>query len=131
MHEIKRILLVDDEAGMRDMLSWSLRDRGYALERAGNGTEALGVIERHPIDLVITDLTMPQRNGFELLAALRERESPPPVIVVTGFGTVEMAVEAMRLGAADFMLKPFDLARLFARIAELLGTGLETPASQA
>lgn len=116
----KRILLVDDEVGMRDMLSWSLRESGFILERASNGVDALAVLDRAPVDLIITDLTMPQRNGFELLTALRERRDAPPVIVMTGFGTVEMAVQAMRLGASDFLLKPFDFQLLFARINELL-----------
>lgn len=116
----KRILLVDDEVGMRDMLSWSLRESGFALERASNGTDALAVLDRASVDLIVTDLTMPQRNGFELLTALRERGDAPPVIVVTGFGTVEMAVQAMRLGAVDFILKPFDFQHLYKRINELL-----------
>ena len=116
MAERRRILLVDDEPGMRDMLWWSLERAGYDIVQAGDGVEALARLEAGGVDLVITDLTMPRRGGLDLLRALRERPGCPPVIVATGFGTVETAVEAMRLGAVDFLLKPFDYDRLIERV---------------
>ncbi len=114
------VLIVDDEPGMRDMLSWSLRDSGYGVKTASNGAEAVELMRATPVDLVITDLTMPRLGGFGLLAAAAASPLKTPVIVVTGFGTVEMAVHAMKLGAADFLLKPFDLGRLLARVHESL-----------
>lgn len=116
----ERILLVDDEPGMRDMLWWSLERQGYAIAQARDGEEALRKLDEGGVDLVITDLTMPRRGGLDLLRALARRPGSPPVVVVTGFGTVETAVEAMRLGARDFLLKPYELDVLLARVRECL-----------
>lgn len=120
MAEAGRILVVDDEPGMRDMLWWSLERLGYSLAQARDGEEALRALDGGGVDLIITDLTMPRRGGLELLRALARRPDSPPVIVVTGFGTVETAVEAMRLGARDFLLKPYELELLLARVRECI-----------
>ncbi len=120
MDERKRILVVDDEEGMRDMLWWSLERQGYRIAQARDGVEALACVEAGGVDLVITDVTMPRSGGLQLLRALSRGPRMPAVIVLTGFGTVESAVEAMRLGARDFLLKPCDLGRLLARVRECL-----------
>lgn len=120
MPEAGRLLLVDDELGMRDMLAWALQRLGYSIASARDGQEALNRLVDGGVDLVITDLTMPRQGGLDLLRALAARSGSPPVIVVTGFGTVETAVEAMRLGARDFLLKPYDLDVLLARVRECL-----------
>lgn len=120
MPEPPRLLLVDDEPGMLDMLRWALCRQGYELSQARDGEAALRRLDEGGVDLVITDLTMPQQGGLDLLRALARRPASPPVIVVTGFGTVETAVEAMRLGARDFLLKPYDLDLLLARVRECL-----------
>lgn len=114
----KKVLIVDDEAGMRDMLRWSLHDAEYEILVARDGTEAAELLAAGAVDLVVTDLTMPRLGGFGLLEVAARTGTP--VIVMTGFGTVEMAVHAMRRGAADFLLKPFDVARLASRISETL-----------
>lgn len=114
------ILVVDDEAGMRDMLRWYLAGDGYRIEVARDGAEALEILEREPVDLVVTDLTMPRADGFRVIEGARGRERPTAVIAITGFGTVESAVLAMRRGAADFILKPFDPEVLARRIRETL-----------
>lgn len=113
----KVILIVDDELGMRDMLRWCLRESGYEIKVARDGVEAVALMDAQTVDLVVTDLTMPRLDGFGLLEAAGGAVKTP-VIVVTGFGTVEMAVHAMKLGAADFILKPYDVDLLIERIRE-------------
>jgi DNA-binding NtrC family response regulator len=119
------ILLVDDEPGMRDMLHWALSRGGRRVEQACDGEQALARVEAGGVSLVITDLTMPRRGGLDLLRALSARRPRPAVIVTTGFGTVETAVEAMRLGAADFLLKPFELGALLPRVDACLQDMME------
>ncbi len=115
------ILVVDDEAGMRDMLGWRLEGLGFDLRLAGDGAEAIRVLESERVDLVITDLTMPRVGGFGVLEFARSRTPAPSVIAVTGFATVETAVRAMRQGAFDFLLKPFDDSLFVSRVKEALG----------
>jgi DNA-binding NtrC family response regulator len=115
------VLIVDDEQGIRDMLSWCLSQREYEVHVAVDGKEATELLGRELVDLVISDVTMPHLNGLELLAG---RTKPGPAfIMMTGFGTVETAVHAMRKGASDFLLKPFDLEHLMRRVAEVTSEG--------
>ena len=114
----KVVLVVDDEEGMRDMLGWRLGDSEFDIKLARNGEEAIAILGRDMIDLVVTDLTMPRCGGLKLLDAIGGKTA---VIVITGFGTVEMAVHAIRNGASDFLLKPFDPQYLLQRIREVLG----------
>lgn len=106
---VKRILVVDDEAKMRRILELSLKSMGHEVEQAADGLEALAAIERRPFDLVLTDLRMPNKDGIALLGALRERGDDVPVIVMTAFGTIETAIAAMKLGAADYIIRPFEM----------------------
>lgn len=123
MRESKTVvLIVDDEEGVRDMLRWCLGGCGFDIAVARDGEEALAVIAGGGVDLVVTDLSMPRLGGFRLLEVLSRREQRPAAIVITGFGTVEMAVQAMRHGASDFLLKPFDPQHLVARIREVMET---------
>ena len=105
----KRILIVDDEAKMRRILELSLKAMGHVVCEAGDGLAALSIVEQQPVDLVLTDLRMPRMDGIALLAALRERGVDVPVIVMTAYGTVETAVEAMKLGAVDYIIRPFEM----------------------
>ncbi len=124
----KVVLIVDDEPGMRDMLRWSLGDSEFEIVAARDGVEANALLAAGGIDLVITDLTMPRLGGFDVLEAAARTRPRTPVIVMTGFGTVELAVYAMRRGASDFLLKPFDALRLAQRIQETLKpTGSRAP----
>lgn len=116
----KVVLIVDDEAGMRDMLRWTLDESAFDIVVARDGEEAAALLATGGVDLVITDVTMPRLGGFGVLAAAAGTLPRPPVIVMTGFGTVEMAVQAMKDGASDFLLKPFDAGRLAERIRETL-----------
>ncbi|MEJ2407115.1 MAG: sigma-54 dependent transcriptional regulator [Candidatus Thiodiazotropha sp.] len=118
--DVKRILVVDDEAKMRRILEMSLRSLGHDVEQAGDGIEALAAIESTPFDLVLTDLRMPRMDGIELLRELRERGEEVPVIVLTAYGTIETAVEAMKCGAADYIIRPFEMETVELAVARAL-----------
>lgn len=105
------ILVVDDEKNTRDGLQLALAD-SYYVATAENGRRALEWLEGHPADVVLTDLRMPGMDGLELLARLLEREPRPVVIMLTAYGNIETAVEAMKHGAYDFLPKPVNLDRL-------------------
>lgn len=102
----KRILVVDDEENLRRVTQLKLHQAGYEAMTASDGAQALELLARNPQDLVITDLKMPGMSGMELLQAIREGYPEIVVIVVTAFGTIESAVEAMKLGAFDYIIKP-------------------------
>src|SRR5256712_13841454 len=104
-----RVLVVDDERRMRRVLQIQLERMGIDSVPAESGEEALDRFQAEKIDLVLTDLKMPGMSGLELLARVRELDADVPVIVLTAYGTVQTAVEAMKLGAFDYVLKPFDL----------------------
>ncbi len=107
-----KLLVVDDEKNIRDGLAASLRMDNYEVETAADGNEGWKRFEKGDIDLVITDLKMPGLSGEELLKRIGTESPGIPVIVLTGHGTVENAVEAMRNGAYDFLTKPLNLDRL-------------------
>jgi DNA-binding NtrC family response regulator len=100
-----RILLVEDEPNMARTLARNLERAGYAIAHAANGEAALAVLAHESFDVIVTDLKMPVLDGMGLLRALHEREIQTSVIVLTGYGTIESAVEAMKLGAADYLIK--------------------------
>lgn len=116
-----RILIVDDEERMRHLLSIMLGRKGYHVEQAGDGVEALKMIGATPYDMVITDIKMPRLDGQELLKKIMEMEIPPPVVFITAFATVESAVEAMRQGAVDYIIKPFEEERIVLTVERTLG----------
>jgi len=115
------ILIVDDEERMRHLLSIMLSRRGYRVDQAGDGVEALELIAATPFDMIITDIKMPRMDGMELLKRVMEMETPFPVVFITAFATVESAVEAMRQGAVDYIIKPFDEARILLTVERTLG----------
>ena len=101
-----KLLVVDDDSLIRRSLAEMLRGEGYAVSEASTGAEALRVFAQVAPDLVITDFNMPEVDGLQLLRELRARKPERPVILVTGYGTVEQAVEAMKSGAYDYVSKP-------------------------
>lgn len=105
----KRILVVDDEPKMRRILELSLKAMGHEVEQAGDGQEALDMLAAGSFDLLLTDLRMPRLDGIGLLTALRDAENDIPVIVMTAYGTIETAVAAMKVGAADYVIRPFEM----------------------
>jgi two-component system response regulator AtoC len=105
----QRVLVVDDEPKMSRVLEIMLQKMGYDVAVAADGREALMLVETAPVDLVITDLRMPGMDGLQLLTALREHGLDVPVIIMTAYGTVESAVQAMKQGAFDYIVRPFDV----------------------
>jgi two-component system, NtrC family, response regulator len=102
------ILLIDDDDSLRRVMEFSLTEAGYKVQTAASGEEGLALFARGLFDAVITDITMPGMSGMEVLAKIRERGDGLPVIVITAYGTIESAVEAMKQGAFDYITKPFN-----------------------
>src|SRR6059058_763647 len=117
-----RILIIDDNETMREGLGATVRRMGHEAVIASSGAEGLSTFRAKGADFVITDLKMEGTGGLDVVKGVRERDPDCPVMIVTAFGTVETAVEAMRLGAFDFLQKPFapEVVRLkVARALEL------------
>lgn len=106
------ILVVDDKDAMRDMLTTTLVEEGYRVDSAADGKMAIDLVRNKSYDLVLTDLKMPDVDGLKLLAEVKEMDTDTSVILMTAFGTIEDAVSAMKLGAFDFITKPFDTEHL-------------------
>ena len=106
------ILIADDEKNIRSGLELAFEDEGYTTLGASDGKEALELINKNSVDLVITDLRMPGMDGYELIKRVASAYPTIPVIVLTGHGTIETAVETMRDGAIDFFTKPVDIDKL-------------------
>lgn len=115
-----RILLVEDETNIRSALATMLEKQGHAVRAAGTGEEALALLEEAPADLVITDLRMPGQGGMDFLRRMKERWPETEAVVMTAFGSIDTAVEAMRLGAYDYLTKPIDRERFPIVIAKAL-----------
>src|SRR5215468_3165140 len=103
-----RILIADDQEMMRDSLAATLAREGHEIVAAGDGPAAVSKLEAGRFDLLITDLKMPKMTGIELLAEAKRLRPDMPVVMMTAFATVQTAVEAMKLGAYDYIQKPFD-----------------------
>ncbi|PAP77183.1 sigma-54-dependent transcriptional regulator [Rubrivirga marina] len=116
------VLIADDEPAIRRTLREILEFEGYGVEEAADGDEALDKA-REGVDLVLLDIKMPKRDGMEVLQALHDAESTVPVVMISGHGTVETAVEATQLGAVDFLEKPPDLNRLLVTVRGALDRG--------
>ncbi|MCB9496086.1 MAG: response regulator [Fibrobacteria bacterium] len=116
-----RILFVDDEQGIRDMLARHFRFQGYEVLRASDGIEALEILDREPVDVVVTDLVMPRMDGVALMRALRADHPTVPFIAMTGYVELAYLLTAMRLGAEDCLFKPIeDLSELEKSVAHLV-----------
>ncbi len=109
---MSNILIVDDEQSYRQLLSLVFEGEGHTLRTAMNGREALAMIQVEPADVIISDVKMPDMDGIELLAAIRETQPDLGVVLMTAFASVETAREAFKLGADDFIQKPFDVEEL-------------------
>jgi len=115
-----KILVVDDEAKMRRVLQLFLEEHGYAVGQAENGEDALEKIDSFHPDLVLCDIRMPRLNGIELLRRAREISEDLPVIIMTAYGEVKTAVEAMKLGAENYVTKPLDMEQLRILVARAI-----------
>jgi two-component system response regulator HydG len=107
-----KILIVDDNLEMAETLAEHLTERGYEVRIEGGGAAALARVEREPFDAVVTDLRMEEVDGLDLLGALKERDPALPVILMTAFGAIDTAIEAIRRGAYHYLTKPFKLEEL-------------------
>lgn len=119
----KRILIIDDEKNMRWAIKKALEKEGYMLYEAANGQEGLEKLEEIYPDLILLDLRMPVMDGIEALQRIKEINEGIPVIMLTAHGTMESAVEAMKLGAIDYISKPFDIEELKIQIKKSLDVG--------
>jgi len=118
-----RILAIDDQRYFRELIEGLLDDEGYDVQTASSGEEALHILEREDFDIVITDLVMPGIDGSELVRRIKERRPEQDVVMVTGVVDVKTAVDAMKQGATDYILKPFDRVALTDSIAKILQQG--------
>jgi len=128
---IPKILVIDDETDIRDGCKWILSRMGYDVLCAENGQDGLQILENEDIDIVLCDIKMPGMDGFEVLAKIKEQYTSVLVIMITGFSTVEIAIEAMKKGAYDFISKPFtpdELRIVIKRAFETLHLTLEANA---
>jgi len=123
----ERILVVDDESGVRASLVAVLGDEGYAVDAVESGEAALLALESHRYDLLVLDVWLPGADGLEVLGRVREADAELPVVVISGHGTIETAVKAVRLGAQDFVEKPLSLEKTLLAVKNALRRGrLET-----
>src|SRR5690349_9511371 len=106
------ILIVEDEAKMRRLLELNLGEDGLVTLSAEDAESGLKLLRENAVDLVVTDLKLPGMDGLEFLQAIKRQNAALPVVVMTAFGSVETAVEAMKAGASDYVLKPFSLAEM-------------------
>ncbi|MGA8865887.1 MAG: sigma-54 dependent transcriptional regulator, partial [Candidatus Sulfotelmatobacter sp.] len=115
------VLIVDDEAEIRESLQTLLELEGFVVETASSGEEGLLRMGEHPFDLILLDLTLPGRDGMDILAEIRAHDTQLPIIMITAYGTVENAVRAMQAGAVNFVQKPWDNEKLVADVRAAVG----------
>lgn len=113
---VGRILVVDDEVTIRELLSHFLGKQGYHCQTADSGVTATSLMDEHSFDLVISDIRMPGCNGLQLLSHIHQAHPAIPVIMITAVADLETAVNAMKVGAADYITKPFDLKKVTASV---------------
>ena len=115
-----RVLVIDDEESLRHSLRKALKRAGYDVETAATGREGVDLLRAGRFDAVVTDVRLPDLSGLDVVALVTETNPGAPVLVMTGYGTVDTALEAMRRGARDFLTKPFDIADLVQRLGREL-----------
>jgi DNA-binding NtrC family response regulator len=120
MTEQNRLLVVDDEEALRTVLSSELTTEGYDVRAAADGQEAISELEKGAFDLILLDIKMPRMNGFEVLKYVKEKHPRTKVVMLTGFADLKNALESKKLGAEDFVSKPYDLVDLLTTIERVL-----------
>jgi len=115
-----RVLVIDDEAVIRETLSALLEIEGYEVDLAASGADGERRLEQRAYDLVLLDLMMPEKSGMEVLRDIRERDRHTPIFMITAYGTVEAAVQAVKLGANDYLAKPWDNEKLLIEIDRVI-----------
>lgn len=114
------VLIVEDDLALREALCDTLELEGYSVISAKNGIEALSQLQKYAASLVISDVQMPVMDGLQLLQNIRQKFEALPVLLMTAYGTIPCAVEAMRAGACDYLIKPFEAKALAAKVAQLI-----------
>ena len=117
---MSRILIVDDEPDMRLAVRNVLKLRGYEVSEAGDGPSALEMARAERPDLVLLDLRLPGMDGIEVLAGLKKIDETVPVVMITGYGHIQSAVDVMKLGASEYLQKPFENAQLVATVKKFV-----------
>ena len=107
-----KILIIDDEKSVLDMLNVVFKKEGYRVKKSLSAQKALELIEEEDFDLILSDIRLPQISGMELLRKVKEKKPGIPVIMITAYGTIKQAVEALKAGAIDYVVKPFDVEEL-------------------
>ena len=120
MSEKNRLLVVDDEESLRTVLCSELVSEGFKVQNAGDGDEAIAILDKEEFDLVLLDIKMPRVNGFDVLKHVKERHPATKVVMLTGFADLKNAIESKKLGAEDFVSKPYDLVDLLTTIERVL-----------
>src|SRR5215469_13965011 len=112
------ILVVDDESEIREGLELLLKGEGYGVSSAETGESGLGKLEERPYDLLLLDVSLPDRNGIDLLREIRTRDPHLPIVLITAYGSIEMARAAFKSGAMDYITKPWSNDELLAQVAQ-------------
>jgi two-component system response regulator PilR (NtrC family) len=120
MAEKNRILVVDDEDALRTVLSAELEGEGYKVNMAADGAEAIAILKTQEFDLILLDIKMPNVDGFEVLKFIKDNHPKSKVIMLTGFADLKNAIESKKLGAEDFVSKPYDLVDLLTTVERVL-----------
>jgi len=115
-----KILVVDDEEPLRIVLSAELEGEGYQVTNAGDGQEAINILATTEYDLILLDIKMPNVDGFEVLKYVKEHSPKTKVVMLTGFADLKNAIESKKLGAEDFVSKPYDLVDLLTTVERVL-----------
>lgn len=102
MSQTEHVLLVEDDSGLRELLQEELESEGYRVTACGDAEQGLQMLETEQIDLLISDLRLPGKNGLSLLPSAQKADPPPAVLIITAFGSVQQAVESLKAGADDF-----------------------------
>ncbi|MCK4351118.1 MAG: sigma-54-dependent Fis family transcriptional regulator, partial [Candidatus Krumholzibacteria bacterium] len=118
----RKILIIDDEKAIRWSLGEAFKNEGYEIEEAENGKKGIKLFQKDPADLVLLDLKLPDTDGISVLKKLKAEEENVQVIMMTAYGEVETAVEALKGGAYDFLLKPFQLEKIKVAVKNALET---------
>ena len=121
MERTGSILVVEDDAAMRELLTEELADAGFTVQSAGSAVSALEIARSGRFDLVVTDLRMPEMDGFDLIRGVMALPEPPHIIMITAFGSIETAIRAVKLGAYDYITKPFEIEELLLVAEKALG----------
>lgn len=117
-----RILVADDEDALRSVLSSELEGEGYSVKDAADGQQAISWLKKQEFDLILLDIKMPNVDGFEVLKFVKENHPKTKVVMLTGFADLKNAIESKKLGAEDFVSKPYDLVDLLTTVERVLTT---------